>query len=373
MLRAPRILIVGGGIAGLALAQALRLRGLSGEIVERAGQEQQIGTGVFLPANGVRALRRLGLEEAVHRRGCVIQRQRVLDYRGKLLVDVGLDEIWGAVGPCVAVHRRDLHELLREAAGVPIRWGTTLESADVGATGARVRFDDGSDGDYDLLVGADGVHSSVRRLIFDAAGPRRLGQVSWRMVVAEAPAITAWTAMLARDRAFLAVPIGAGRLYCYVDVNSPDGREPPGDVFQRLGELFGEFPEPVPAILRRLSPAEPPYFSPIEEVTLPSWVKGPVVLIGDAAHATSPNMAQGAAMAMEDAVVLAEVLASGQSVAASLAAFEARRAPRVRWIQEQTHQRDRTRNLPPALRNLALRLAGKRIFKANNRPLAKEP
>ena len=77
---------------------------------------------------------------------------------GPALVDVGLDEIWGAVGPCVAVHRRDLHELLREAAGVPIRWGTTLESADVGATNARVRFDDGSDGDYDLLVGADGVH-----------------------------------------------------------------------------------------------------------------------------------------------------------------------------------------------------------------------
>jgi 2-polyprenyl-6-methoxyphenol hydroxylase-like FAD-dependent oxidoreductase len=102
-------------------------------------------------------------------------------------------------------------------------------------------------------------------------------------------------------------------------------------------------------------------------------VRGRAVLIGDAAHATSPNMAQGAAMAMEDALVLAEVLASGQPVAACLTAFEARRAPRVRWVQEQTHRRDRTRNLPPAIRDCVLRFAGKRVFKANNQPLVKEP
>jgi 2-polyprenyl-6-methoxyphenol hydroxylase-like FAD-dependent oxidoreductase len=371
--RASRILIVGGGIAGLALARALRQRGLSAEIVERAGREEQVGTGVFLPANGVRALRRLGLDAAVHRSARVIPRQRVLDHRGRLLVDVGLDEIWGAVGPCVGLHRKDLHELLGDAAGAKIRWRTTLEAVDVDAASARVRLSDGSLESYDMVVGADGVHSSVRRLVFDGAGLRHVGQVSWRMVVAGGPAITTWTVMLARGRAFLVVPIGGNRLYCYADVNSPDGREPPGDVFQRLGELFGEFHEPVPAILRRLSPAEPPYFSPIEEVTLPSWVKGRVVLIGDAAHATSPNMAQGAAMAMEDALVLADALASGQLVTASLAAFEARRRPRVRWVQEQTHRRDRTRNLPPAIRNCVLSLLGERIFQANNRPLAAEP
>jgi 2-polyprenyl-6-methoxyphenol hydroxylase-like FAD-dependent oxidoreductase len=193
------------------------------------------------------------------------------------------------------------------------------------------------------------------------------------MVVEGGPAITAWTVMLARGRAFLTVPIGQGRLYCYADVNSPDKQDPTDGLVHRLVELFGEFHEPVSAILRRLSPAEPLYFSPIEEVTPLSWVKGRVVLIGDAAHATSPNMAQGAAMAMEDALVLAEVLASGEPVTACLAAFEARRGPRVRWVQEQTHRRDRTRNLPPAVRDCVLRIAGKRIFKANNRPLVKEP
>jgi 2-polyprenyl-6-methoxyphenol hydroxylase-like FAD-dependent oxidoreductase len=371
MLGAPRILIVGGGIAGLALARALRQRRIPAEIVERAGEEDHVGTGLFLPANGVRALRMLGLHESVHRRGCEIRRQRVLDHRGRLLLDVGLDEIWGAAGPCLAVHRRDLHELLREAAGAPIRLGATIEAVD--AVSARVRLSDGSVGDYDVLVGADGIHSSVRRLVFDRAEPRYVGQVSWRMVVEGGPAITAWTVMLARGRAFLAVPIGEDRLYCYADVNSPDRQDPTDGVFHRLVKLFEEFHEPVRGIVRQLSPAEPPYFSPIEEVTPPSWVKGRVVLIGDAAHATSPNMAQGAAMAMEDALVLAEVLASGQAIAACLAAFEARRAPRIRWVQEQTHRRDRTRNLPPAIRDCVLRIAGKRIFKANNRPLVEEP
>jgi FAD-dependent urate hydroxylase len=369
----PRILIVGGGIAGLALARALRQRQLSAEIVERAVEEDHIGTGLFLPANGVRALRMLGLHEFVQSRGCAIPRQRVLDHRGRLLLDVGLDEIWGPAGPCVAVHRRDLHELLREAAGVPIRHGTSIEFVDIGAVSARVRLSDGFVGEYDVVVGADGIHSSVRRLVFGGVEPRYVGQVSWRMVVEGGPPITAWTVMLARRRAFLVVPIGEGRLYCYADVNSPDKRDPTDGVFHRLVDLFGEFHEPVPGILHRLSPAEPVYFSPIEEVKLHSWVKGRVVLIGDAAHATSPNMAQGAAMAMEDALVLAEVLASGQPVAACLTAFEARRVPRVQWVQAQTHRRDRTRNLPPAIRDCVLRIAGKRIFKGNNRPLVKEP
>jgi 2-polyprenyl-6-methoxyphenol hydroxylase-like FAD-dependent oxidoreductase len=369
---ARRTLIVGGGIGGLALARALGQRGLASEIVERAPGASPTGTGLFLPANGVRALRTLGLHEAISGRGAVIRRQRVLDHRGRVLLDVGLDRIWGTTDACLAMHRSDLHQALCGSADVPIRFGTTVEAVETDDSDVRVRLSDGSIRDCDVLVGADGIHSSIRHLVHGAA-PRLVGQVSWRFVVEGGPPISAWTAMLGRGRAFLLLPIGDGRLYCYADVNAPDGHDPTAGALDRFVRLFQDFAEPVAAVLDRLRPSEARYFSPIEEIPPGPWVKGRVVLIGDAAHATSPNMAQGASMAMEDALVLAESLATSQPETACLAAFERRRARRVRWVREQTHRRDRTRSLPPPLRNVVLRVAGERIFTANNRPLREEP
>jgi FAD-dependent urate hydroxylase len=115
------------------------------------------------------------------------------------------------------------------------------------------------------------------------------------------------------------------------------------------------------------------HVSPIEEVTLNRWSHGSVLLVGDAAHATSPNMAEGAAMALEDGLVLAECLASGPGIAQTVATFQARRRPRTQWVLAQTHRRDRTRNLPPALRNVVLRRWGRNIFHANYRPLLDLP
>jgi 2-polyprenyl-6-methoxyphenol hydroxylase-like FAD-dependent oxidoreductase len=364
---------VGGGIGGLALARALAQRGLASEVVERATEGSHTGTGIFIPANGVRALRSLGLRDAISGRGCVIHRQRVLDHRGSLLVDVALDDVWGTGNACLAVGRSDLHEVLRDTAGAPIRFGTTIEAVHADDASARVRLSDGSTRECDVLVGADGIHSSVRRLVLDGAAPRFVGQVSWRIVVENGPAISTWTAMLGRGRAFLLLPIGEGRLYCYADVNAPDGHDPTAGDLDRFVQLFQDFAEPVSTVLGRLQPSRVPYFSPIEEIPPGPWVKGRVALIGDAAHATSPNMAQGASMAIEDALVLADALATGQPVPACLAAFERRRLARVRWVREQTHRRDRTRGLPPLIRNCVLRVAGEHIFKANNRPLREEP
>jgi 2-polyprenyl-6-methoxyphenol hydroxylase-like FAD-dependent oxidoreductase len=140
--------------------------------------------------------------------------------------------------------------------------------------------------------------------------------------------------MLGRGRAFLLVPIGKGRLYWYADVNAREGRDPTAGTFHRFVELFGDFGPPAADVLGRLSPTDARYFSAIGEVAPRPWVKGCVVLIEDAAHATSPNMAQGTSMAMEDALVLAEMLASGQPVATCETVYATRRAPRVRWVQE---------------------------------------
>jgi FAD-dependent urate hydroxylase len=145
-----------------------------------------------------------------------------------------------------------------------------------------------------------------------------------------------------------------------------------GEPLDDLDRLFAEFAEPVPAILDTLRGAGPAHRSTIEEVTLDSWMRGRVLLVGDAAHATSPNMAEGAAMALEDGLVLADSLLQHGVTSAALSAFESRRRPRTDWVQAQTHRRDRTRYLPAVVRNATLRALGRRIFLSNYRPLLDE-
>jgi 2-polyprenyl-6-methoxyphenol hydroxylase-like FAD-dependent oxidoreductase len=368
MTQTRRALVVGGGIAGLATARALRLRGIDCEVVERTTSWSHPGAGMYLPANSVRALGALGLRAALLDRACEIGRQRFLDHRGRVLLDVDLPAFWGPVEPCVAISHRALHEVLRE--GIPARQGTTVTSLHEDGPLVGAVFDDGSSGDYDLVVGADGIRSWVRSVILGGAGPRFVGQVSWRFLVTGFPDLSAWTVRLARGKAFLTIPLGGGRIYCYADVNTPNPSDPTGGEPRKLTELYGAFAEPVPTIVSRcLATGERLHFSSIEEVAQETWVRGRVVLIGDAAHAMSPNMAEGAGMALEDALVLAETVAADRP----LEAFEARRRPRVAFVQSQTHRRDRTRNLAPALRNATLRLAGRSIFRGNYRPLLAEP
>ena len=152
----------------------------------------------------------------------------------------------------------------------------------------------------------------------------------------------------------------------YADVDAPSPVDPTGGDPAELAALYDEFAEPVATILSEfLRSGARPYFSPIEEVVQERWVYGHAVLVGDAAHAMSPNMAEGVAMAVEDALVLAETIASELP----LADFEGRRRPRVGFVRAQAHRRDRTRSLRPAVRTAVLRRAGQRIFRSNYKPL----
>lgn len=371
-----RVLIVGGGIAGLALARILAHIGIRPTVIEREPVWRSTGTGMYLPGNATRALRALGLGEQVACRSVDIPRQRFCDHRGRLMCEVDVAALWGPVGPCLALHRADLHAVLQEAAGdVPIRMGVVADHIAQRDGNVSVECSDGTSGEYDLVVAADGINSGVRRLTFEpTAIPRPVGQIGWRFLVARPPDVTTWSVMLGRRTAFLTMPIGDDRVYGYSDVLSTrDADSAEHAPAERLTQLFSEFANPAAALLDALDPETDIHVSRIEEVTLDSWVRDHVVLIGDAAHATSPNMAQGAAMALEDALVLADCLRDIRAVPDALAAFEARRRPRTDWVRAQTHRRDHTRYLPPAMRDNVLRVLGRRIFDAHYRPLRDQP
>jgi 2-polyprenyl-6-methoxyphenol hydroxylase-like FAD-dependent oxidoreductase len=363
-----RILIVGAGLAGLALARALRQAGLASEVIEREAGWEVAGTGMYLPANGVRALRALGLEGAVAARAAEIPRQRLLDHRGRLLADIDLRQLWGDVGSCLALPRADLHRVLRE--NVPVRLSRTIRSLEQLDGPVQVTFDDGSSGEFDLVVGADGLRSSVRRLAVDDRPPIPVGQHSWRFLAACPPQTTTWTVMLGRGTSFLTVPVGGGLVYCYADIATDSATDKPdGDPVGWLRERFASFAAPVPQLLDQLEDPARIHVAPIEQVAAARWGCGAVLLVGDAAHGMSPNMAEGASLAFEDALVLAACLRAATTVSDAMAGFVARRSPRTGWVRAQTHRRDRTRNLPAVLRNLTLRVLGRRIFRYNYHPL----
>jgi FAD-dependent urate hydroxylase len=358
-----RVLVVGAGIAGLAVARALRLAGYRPDVVEKLPATTVPGAGIFLPGNAARALRELGLDEPVKPLGEVVERQRFLDERGSELCEVDLGKLWAGVGECRALPRAELQRVLLASVDGEVRYETALARLDVGADGATATFGDGSVASYDLVVGADGRKSAVRAMAALGGPARPVGQVVYRSVVTGGPAIGDWTALLGLRTAFIVTPMGEGRLYLYAD---EPGTSPPADPLARLREVFGGFGAPVPEILDAVDKVQ---VALTDEVEIACWSRGPALLVGDAAHATSPTLSEGAAMALEDALVLAEALTNAGSVPEALRRYESRRRPRTKWVLDRTRDRDRTRDVSPALRDPLLRGRGNRIFREHYRLL----
>src|SRR5690606_9232165 len=276
---------------------------------------------------------------------------------GAPLAEIDVESYWAGCGFCLGIEHARLHRLLLERvpAGA-VRFGVSVQALHQENDRVLVNFTDGTEGSYSLVIGADGIRSVVRSLALGGAEPRFRGQVGWRFLAPCPPEIVGWTVFLGRSGAFLLVPIGGGRAYCYADqmVAQADADPVEGRV-ERLRELFSEYPSPVPEVLAGLDPSEQIHRAAIEKVVLDAWGRGRVLLIGDAAHAMSPNMACGCAMALEDGLVLADQIEHTGIHVGIAAAFHHRRAPRVDWLRKQTNQRDRVRSLPPAIRNALLR------------------
>jgi FAD-dependent urate hydroxylase len=365
-----RILVVGAGIAGLAAARALRVAGFRPDVVEALPATRVPQAGIYLPGNASRAMRQLGLDAPLRPLGDLNFRQVFQDARGRELFQLDVAALWAGVGESRALSRADLHQVLLTGVAGEVRYDTAVRDLEIVDGAVKVEFGTGSIAEYDLVVGADGRRSTVR-VRTGLGGPAvPTGQIVYRSVVSGVPPVSDWTALLGRRTAFVVVPMGGRRLYCCADETATDGQLP-ADPRARVRELFGGFGGPVPAVLDAIENVQ---VSRTDEVVLDRWTRGPVVLLGDAAHATAPTLAQGAAMAFEDAVVLAEVLRDTPGdIPAVLRAFEARRRPRCRQVRDRTRDRDRNRDMPPALRDPLLRRRGWRIFADHYRGMVASP
>jgi len=345
-----RVLIVGGGIAGLSLARALKDAGHDPLVIERSQEWAVTNTAHYLPSNAIRALQQLGLGEAVAAAAHPISQQRVTGSGGRVLADLPVSTIWGEQSHCAAIRHDVLHELLLKATtDISIRLGATIDAR---LRDNAVRLSDGSVEHYDVLVGADGVDSVVRTAGISGAEPTYAGRWAWSFIADGWDGEEGtWHAHLASDRSLLIVPLGEGAVFCYADIASANGR-PIWD----WRSYFNDLDKPITDLLAQAGHLAG---SPIMEVEQPYAFLGRTVLIGDAAHAMSPSMSQGVALAVEDALVLAEALSS-LPVYQALPAYEERRAERIAWIRSQAHRRDSARGLSRVVRDRVLRLTKRR-------------
>jgi 2-polyprenyl-6-methoxyphenol hydroxylase-like FAD-dependent oxidoreductase len=372
MMSSARILIIGGGIAGLSLAAALRRRGFNPEVIERSPHWGPVGGGIAVQPNAMRAMRAISLDAAVASAGAILHRWQFLDQQGEVLCDIELQPLWRDVGPFIGIERTKLHAALLSGAG-SCRLGMSIMALSGDDRRVSAEFSDGSAGMYDLIIGADGIHSTVRRLAFDATPPVYGGQMVWRSVApiraAQADSVQFW---LGEGCFFGFCPVGEGHTYGFGNVSARTHDAMEGRL-DRLRRLFEGFGEPIRNYLGSLERDDQIHCGPIEWLDAERWHNGRFVLIGDAAHAGSPMMGQGGGMAMEDALVLAQTLQSADDVQSALETFAARRRPRVAWVREQSCAVGNMLAMPPKARNAALRERGKRAFYERFEPLVAAP
>ena len=259
-------------------------------------------------------------------------------------------------------------------ANVHCRLGTSVTSLEQDGRRVSVGFSDGSTGDYDLVVGADGIGSTVRALALTTAAPSDLGTMNWRSIAPIHPAgLTGLQMHLGDGCMFGLVPMGAGRTYGFAYVVQPRFRDPLEGRLDRLRNRFAKFGSRVQEYLASLERDDQVICSAMEWMELEKWHTGRVVLVGDAAHASSPMMGQGGCMAMEDACVLAEELRASATVESALASHVGRRKPRVGWVQRHSMAVGESLTVPSPVRNAAVREGGNQMMQARFGPLVPAP
>jgi len=360
-----KAVIVGGGIGGLTAAISLRRIGVDAVVLEKAGELWEIGAGISLWVNAMKALERLGLADEVRATGREEIGGEIRLSGGETLSEIPADALEERFGRNVVLQRPDLQRVLLAAlgeAGGVVRLGAEclgFRQDDASVTALLVG---GREERGDLLIGADGLSSVIRKQLFGDEEPRYAGFTAWRGLAdlgdgRDGDGFEAW----GRGSIFGLVGLGRGRFYWYATKNAPEGQpDAPEGRKAELLRRFGSWHEPVPSAIRATEETEILRNDVYDREPLNRWGEGRVTLLGDAAHPMTPNLGQGACQAIEDAVVLAKCIRYGNGdVQAALQLYEEGRRARTAGVVRRSRLLGRVGQLENpllcAMRNTAAR------------------
>jgi 2-polyprenyl-6-methoxyphenol hydroxylase-like FAD-dependent oxidoreductase len=342
MTSVSKVLIVGGGIGGLGLSIGLRKAGIEVDVVEIRQQWAIYHVGIIAQSNLVRAMVALGIADDCVAAGFSYSGVRFCDSSGRVLSETPGVKLAGPDYPAyLGLTRPALHNVLFAAskkAGAVVRLGVTVAELAQSETRAAVKFTDGSSGEYDLVVGADGVHSQIRTMVFgERLKPRFTGEGVWRYNVSRPPDVDYGSIYDSPEgpKAGL-IPLTRDAAYIFrIGPEPGNPRFPTKELANIMRDRLKPFRGAIGQLSHEITNPDLVVYRPLESVFVPSpWHRGRVVLIGDAAHAITPHLGQGAAQAVEDAVVLADELQKNTNLKASLETFERRRYERCKLILE---------------------------------------
>lgn len=346
MTKIGKVLIIGGGIGGLSAAIALHQRSIDVEIVELHKRWKIYHVGIIVQSNFVRALAEVGVGKEAVDAGFAYKGWRFLDNSGNEIArNEGVSTAGSEFPADLGLARPALHNVLIKRVTeleIPLRQGVTFRAIDQEADRVNVEFTDGTTSSYDVVIGADGAYSKVRDLLFDGRyKPTFTGQGVWRYNLPRPKDLEFADAYISDPtRAIGAVPLTKDTMYIFITMSEPGNPRFPAESMaaemrKRLEGYGGKLAE----FARQIVDPELVVYRPLEVCVLPRpWHKGRVVLIGDAAHSGTPHLGQGAAMAVEDAVVLAEELDKVGSIEERLREFTDRRFSRAKYIADMSIQ-----------------------------------
>lgn len=345
-----KAIIIGAGIGGLTTGIALKQAGYDVTIYERVSKLRPAGAGISLWSNGVKVLNRLGLGDKMAAIGGEMNRMEYRSHRDEPLSDIDLRPLFDRVGQRpYPVARTDLQEMLLAAFGPEdVYLGMKCVAVKQCEKSATAIFEDGSQVTGDLIVAADGIRSIVREYVLDESlSLRYAGYVNWNGLVPANPALCAmdnWVLYVGEGKRASMMPVGGDRFYYFFGVPIPIGSQTaPEDRRKELANYFSGWPQPVQSLIETLDPMVSNRLE-ISDIDPPKrLVKGRVVLLGDAAHATTPTLGQGGCQAMEDALVLSQFLMTTNiSVADALERYEQARKPRTAQLVLKARKRTDT-------------------------------